>query len=53
LEYQFDHGAIINAGAEIGNHSIINSNALVEHDAYVGDSCHLSTGVILNGKVQL
>ena len=47
------HGAIINAGAELGKNCIINTRALVEHDARVEDHCHISTGAILNGGVSI
>lgn len=47
------HGAIINAGARVGQNCIINSHALIEHDAIIGDHCHLSTGVCVNGDVQV
>lgn len=47
------HGAVVNAGACVGANCIINSRALVEHDARVGDHCHIATGAILNGGVQV
>lgn len=47
------HGAIINAGASVGENCIINSQALVEHDASVGAHCHLSTCAKLNGDVHV
>ena len=47
------HGAVINAGARIGDHSIVNSCALVEHDALIGERCHLSTGALINGGVKI
>jgi sugar O-acyltransferase (sialic acid O-acetyltransferase NeuD family) len=43
------HGVIVNSGACVGNHCILNSNALIEHDATVGHYCHISTGAIVNG----
>ena len=45
------HGAIVNAGAKVGNNCIINTLALLEHDAIVEDHCHISTSAILNGDV--
>lgn len=45
------HGAIVNAGARVGNNCIINTRALIEHDTNVEDHCHISTGAILNGDV--
>jgi len=46
-------GALINAGATVGANCIINSRALIEHDACVGDNCHISTGAIVNGHVRV
>ena len=40
------HGAIVNAGAVVGDHCIINTRSLIEHDAQIGDYCHISTGVL-------
>lgn len=45
------HGAIVNAGARIGVNAIINSMALIEHDAVIGAHCHISTGAMVNGDV--
>ena len=47
------HGVIVNAGAVVGDHCIINSRALVEHDVQIGHHCHVSTGVLINGGVQI
>jgi sugar O-acyltransferase (sialic acid O-acetyltransferase NeuD family) len=47
------HGAIVNAGAKVGNNCIINSNALIEHDAMLADHCHISTGAIVNGTANI
>ena len=30
---------------------IINNKALIEHDAIIGDHCHIATGAIINGEV--
>ena len=43
------HGAIVNAGSEIGCNCIINTNALIEHDCKIGDFSHISTSVTVNG----
>ena len=45
------HGAIINAGAKVGKNCIINSKALVEHDAKIRNNSHVSTRSTLNGGV--
>ena len=47
------HGAIVNAGARIGNNCIVNSQALVEHEVEIGDHCHISTGARVNGNVTI
>ena len=47
------HGVVINAGVEIGDHCIINSNALIEHDAKIGNFSHVSTGALINGNVEI
>ncbi|WP_115131486.1 acetyltransferase [Synechococcus sp. N26] len=47
------HGVIINAAAVVGNHCIINSRALIEHDVHIDDHCHVSTGVLVNGGVHI
>jgi len=47
------HGAIVNAGVEVGFNCIINSQALLEHDVAVGNHCHISTGARVNGNVTI
>jgi sugar O-acyltransferase (sialic acid O-acetyltransferase NeuD family) len=47
------HGAIVNAGAQVGKNCIVNSKALVEHDVVIGDHCHISTGARVNGNVTI
>ena len=47
------HGVIVNAGAVVGDHCILNSCALIEHDVQIGHYCHISTGVLVNGGVQI
>ncbi|MEW6593970.1 MAG: acetyltransferase [Thermodesulfobacteriota bacterium] len=47
------HGAIVNAGAQIGRNCIINTQSLVEHDAVVGDHCHIATASVINGGVRI
>lgn len=43
------HGAVVNAGATVGENCIINSMSLVEHDASVGHHTHIATGARVNG----
>lgn len=47
------HGAVVNAGATVGENCILNSQSLVEHDARIGDHCHISTGARVNGDVEI
>ncbi len=47
------HGVIINPGAKIDDHCIINTKSLLEHDVEIGKYCHISTGVIINGGVKI
>ena len=46
-------GVIINAGAFIGRHCIVNSGAIVEHDNYIDDFAHISVGARLAGTVHV
>jgi sugar O-acyltransferase (sialic acid O-acetyltransferase NeuD family) len=47
------HGATVNAGANIGENCIVNSQSLVEHDVVVGSHSHISTGARVNGGVTI
>lgn len=47
------HGAIVNAGAQVGRNCTLNSLSLIEHDATVARDCHISTGARLNGGVTI
>ena len=44
-------GGIINAGANIGDACIVNSNAVVEHDCVLKASVHISPGANVAGGV--
>ena len=37
----------------MGANCIINTKALIEHDAVVGDNCHISTASVINGDVRV
>ena len=43
--------AVVNAGAVIGNHVIVNTGAIVEHDCKIGEFSHLSPNSTLGGDV--
>lgn len=45
--------AVINPGAHIGKHCIINTGAIVEHDNIVQDFTHISVGAKLAGTVHI
>ena len=43
-------GAIINAGAWIGDNTIVNSGAIIEHDCKIGKNNHIAPGAVLCGQ---
>lgn len=47
------HGVIVNAGAEVGSHCILNTRSLIEHDVSIDSFCHISTGALINGGVTI
>ena len=47
------HGAVINAGAEVGRNCIINSQSLVEHGVVIADHCHIATAATINSGVRI
>jgi sugar O-acyltransferase (sialic acid O-acetyltransferase NeuD family) len=46
-------GAVIQAGAKIGKHVIINSNVTVDHGAVIDDFCLLYPGVYVGGDARI
>jgi sugar O-acyltransferase (sialic acid O-acetyltransferase NeuD family) len=44
-------GVSINSGVKIGSHSIINTNASIDHDCYLEDYVHISPNAALAGNV--
>lgn len=46
-------GAIVNAGARLGDNVLINTRAVVEHDCIVGEHAHVATGALLAGGVRV
>ncbi|MCS7461033.1 acetyltransferase [Paenibacillus doosanensis] len=42
---------IVNADAHVGNHSIINTGAIIEHDNRIGDFVHVAPKATLTGAV--
>lgn len=51
-DVQVLNGAIVQAGAVIGESSVINTGAIIEHDCLVGKHNHVAPGAILCGQVQ-
>lgn len=47
------HKSFVNAQTTIGINSIINTGAIVEHGASVGNHCHVSTKAIVNGDASI
>ncbi len=46
-------GAVVNAATRIGSGSIVNTNASVDHDGYVGRFVHIAPGVAIGGNVTI
>lgn len=44
-------GAIVQPGATVGDFSILNTKASIDHDCTVGNFCHIAPGVTLSGSV--
>lgn len=47
------HDVIINVGAKIGKHCIINTKGNIEHGARIEDFCHISTCSVVNGDSKI
>ena len=50
---QIIQGAIVNRGASIGKHTIVNTNATVDHDCEIGDFVHIAPGATLCGGIKV
>ncbi len=46
-------GAIIQPGVSIGDNTIINTRASIDHDCNIGRHCHIAPGAVLCGGVTL
>ncbi len=44
---------VINTGAKLGTHVLVNTAAIVEHDCVIGAHTHIATGAILCGDVHV
>lgn len=49
----FSRNASVNPMVKIGNHGIINTGCVVEHDCTLGDAVHVGPGAVLLGGVQV
>ena len=38
---------------KVGKNVIINTFVNIEHDAEIGDQCHISTGAMINGECKI
>lgn len=47
------HHAFVNAEATVGKNVILNTFSNIEHGSIVGDQCHISTGVMVNGDCKV
>ena len=47
------HNSVVNASARIGINCVLNTGAIVEHDAVVDDNVHICTRVVVNGQCQV
>ena len=50
---QIIQGAIVNRGTSIGKHTIVNTNATVDHDCEIEDFVHIAPGATLCGGVKV
>lgn len=50
---QIFHNCTVNANAIISENCIVNNHSLIEHDVFLDKNVHVSTGVIINGFVNV
>ncbi|OIO38526.1 MAG: hypothetical protein AUJ71_02885 [Candidatus Omnitrophica bacterium CG1_02_49_16] len=46
-------GANIRPGSEIGDNTIVNTGASIDHDCHIGTHVHIAPGVVLSGGVEM
>lgn len=46
-------GAVVQAGADIGENAIVNTRASVDHDCRIGPHSHIAPGATLSGNVRV
>ncbi len=47
------HRSVLQTGVVLGNHVIVNTGAIVEHDCRIGDFVHIAPGSVLCGGVEI
>lgn len=47
------HGAIVQAGTQLGNHVIVNTAASIDHDCVISDYVHIAPRAVLCGRVKV
>lgn len=50
---QLMHRTMVNAGADIGSYSIVNTGAIVEHDCRIGSNVFIGPGAVICGGVEI
>lgn len=45
--------AVVGPGASIGDNSLVNTGAVVEHDCHIGRSVHIAPGAVVCGSVRV
>ena len=46
-------GAVVNAATSIGDFAIVNTGALIDHDATIAEGAHIGPGCALAGNVKI
>ena len=50
---QLHAGCIVQSGAVVGDFTIVNTRAAIDHDCSVADFCHIGPGATLSGNVRV
>ncbi|MDF2529665.1 MAG: acyltransferase [Gammaproteobacteria bacterium] len=46
-------GVVIQAGTDVGENTVINSSASIDHDCKIGQHVHIAPGVVVSGGVEI
>lgn len=49
----FGANSVVGPNSKVGNFTIINTGAILEHDSKVGDYSHIAPGVVTGGRVRI